>query len=340
MSDHNPLWYSPLDGLPPLGIKVLVQWCGREFEAALEERKKRAGYLWLTATSWERNRQLGRWEPRRSPVPVWLPDDGLPGIDEDIGTDPEVWRPIKPEAWKRPLPAPVKVIEPRMWSSRTKFTAVEEAEAADLAREMEADRETARAAGESNREGRRTRESLAWWRDATRVTYSAPGSIGVAEAEARVSRALLTDGVTAAIRNGVQEARASSTLADVVADILSSDDDDVFERVQFNSLPRDHDDYLTAMAWFAALETPGQRVPGHYSDAERLLVWRARGRSWRSIAEDLGCSDTTARRQWSGALFQIWCAANGWEIARRVTAADQLAVLRERNRQAKARERA
>lgn len=331
------LWYSPADGLPPLNIQVLVQWRGREFEAARVKRPGRAGYAWLAATSWVQDMN-GRWVRRRSPAPVWLPDDGLPGIREDLGSDPDVWRPLKPEAWKLPLPPPVASIAPgRMWSSRTRFAAVEEAEAADLVREMEADRETARAQSELQHEsGRET--GLPWWRDATRVTYARPGAIRVEEAEARVSRAILTDGLRLE-RAGVQVVRASSALADMVAETASSEHDDPGHWRNFYALPQDYDDELTAMRWFAAINPPdlhrgGTRPANHYTDAQRLLVWRAQSRSWREIAADLYCSDTQARRLFGGALFQVWCAANGWPVFRHVTVKDQLAALRERNRAA------
>jgi len=338
----STLWYSPADGLPPLNIQVMVQWRGREFEAARVKRPGGTGYAWLAATSWVQDMH-GRWVRRRSPAPVWLPDDGLPGIHEDLGTDPDVWRPLKPELWQLPLPAPVASISPgRMWSSRTGFAAVDEAEAAELAREMEDDREAARVQSEPWRGGARE-TGLPWWRDATRVTYSQRGSVGVEEAEARVSRAILTDGLRLE-RAGVQVVRASSALADMVSETASSEHDDPGHWRNFYALPQDYDDELTAMRWFSAINPPdlhrgGLRPANHYTTAQRLLVWRAQSRGWREIGSDLGCSDTQARRLFGGALFQVWCAANGWQVFAHVSVKDQLAALRERNRAANARVR-
>ena len=57
---------------------------------------------------------------------------------------PAVWQPQHPDRWDSPLPPPVPTIGARLWSSTMRFQAVEEAVGADLAREMENDREMAR----------------------------------------------------------------------------------------------------------------------------------------------------------------------------------------------------
>ena len=320
----SELWYSPRDGLPPLNVRVLVRWCGRQFEAARILRRGGRGHLWLTMTAWMRDPDLGRWVPRRAPVPVELPDDGLPGIAYDIGPDPDVWRPLRPECWAAPLPPPVKTIAPVMWSSRTGFAAVADAAAAELAREMEADREAA--AAQAGADARESARALAWWRDPSRVTYSQPGAISLREAEARVSRAILTDGLNG-FRSTAQEIR-DSALAGVIDGGV---DTELAERVtRFVPLPQDLSDYLTAFGWFARLsQAPGGGGAFRLTDPQLALVWRARGRSWRAVAEDLGVSDDTARRIFATGLVQVHRAANGWPLGP-VSVAEQRAALRER----------
>ncbi|MGE4340330.1 MAG: hypothetical protein AB7E55_30930, partial [Pigmentiphaga sp.] len=245
-------WYSPLDGLPPHKVQVRVQWRGRVFVASRIQHPNRAGDAWLTASDWITRIDVvdgvptsRKTERRPRPMPIILPDHGLDGIPKSgamaLGPHPDAWQPLVANKWKGALPPPIKVISPQMWSSRTKFTAVDEAEAAELAREMERDREMAQSAnnGETIEVGG---IRLPWWRDATLVTYSEPGKISVSEAEARVSRAILSDGIRCRTEE-VLEVHTATALADLIA---SAGDDEYATAMawlmRFDALPQDRDD--------------------------------------------------------------------------------------------------
>ncbi|MCV0371101.1 hypothetical protein [Filomicrobium sp.] len=337
------LWYSPADGLPPLGVRVEVLWRGRTFKAARIARKGGRGHVWMTTTEWVAWTDWVDGAPRRkhdrrsSPVPVMLPDDGLPGVprhgEDALGLDPDAWRPENPAAWKMPLPVPIHGIQAgRMWSARGGFSAVDEAEAAELAREMEAERETARAQGALH--GADGETGTRWWLDPTRVTYSPPGQVSIAESEARVSRAILTDGLTG--QRNPQGVRTSRALADITADGLG-DDDEIADRVaRFDPLPQDIEDYLTAMGWFAQLCVTNCSygyVFGDFTTAQLALVWRARGRSWRSIAGDLCVSDDTTHRNFAEGLVRVHRVANGRPATGTVSVHAERAALADRDKQ-------
>lgn len=343
-------WYSPLDGLPPYNFQVRVQWRGRVFEASLIKHPNRGGDAWLTASDWITRVDVvdgvptsRKTERRSRPMPIILPDHGLDGIPESgpmaLGPHPDAWQPLVASKWERPLPPPIKSIEPQMWSSRTKFAAVDDADAADLAREMERDREMAQTSNKGD-----TIEiggiRLPWWRDATLVTYSQPGAISVSEAEARVSRAILSDGIRCRTEHVLEE-RTSTALQDLVAAAFDAEVATITEwLLRFNSLPQDRADEEIAMLWFAKINPPelhsrGRRPAEHFTREQRVLVWRALSRGWRDIGEDLCCSDTQAKRIFGGALDQVWRAANGWPVFDHVTVQNQLAALKARNRQAR-----
>ncbi len=148
-----------------------------------EARNARAGRK--SASTIEAQRQLNR---NILPVIGAMRIEAVTRQHVRLVGEPDLWCPLYPELWKAPLPEAVTLMESgRMVSERLRFTAVEDAEAADLAREMEADRESARAAGDTAK-GRRV--DVQWWRDATEIVYERPPNITLRMVEARLMRAV------------------------------------------------------------------------------------------------------------------------------------------------------
>lgn len=182
---------------------------------------------------------------------------------------PDCWRPINPSwTWPygcEPEPLPPHRV-PRLWSETMRFAAVEDAEAAELAREMERDRETARVQGEhhdnAQETARRGVRSL-WWRDPSRIVYADAGSIRRDHAEGRLMRAIASEGpVRIANGLGLHGTRVLARLSDTGGSALAAASARVEdgEVEPFEALPADHGDYAIAMNWLAALGTPGART--------------------------------------------------------------------------------
>jgi len=124
---------------------------------------------------------------------VWLPPPsprGAPWPDE-----PDCWAPTA-KGWRwpggaAPEPLPPHHV-PRMWGARQAFGAVDEAVAAELAREMEADRQQARSENGSGRaDGGRNGQgrSLWWMADGLNLRHDPAGQVERRDAEARLMRA-------------------------------------------------------------------------------------------------------------------------------------------------------
>lgn len=95
-ANQNVNWYRSAEGMPPLNVQVVVQWCGREFVAKRHpnpRRKNRIG--WLVSTS---------------EGPIFFPPRGLA---EKLGEHPLLWRPIDESRWVYMLPEPVPISRPR-----------------------------------------------------------------------------------------------------------------------------------------------------------------------------------------------------------------------------------
>ena len=111
-------WYRSSAQLPPLTVRVRVVWDGRQFIAARAKHPTTGDDAWA------------EFRPGSDrPKPVRLEGS------------PDLWQPLHPDAWRLPLPEPVTLAEAgRMSTERTRFALVEEAEASELAQEMERDR--------------------------------------------------------------------------------------------------------------------------------------------------------------------------------------------------------
>ena len=316
MTPTEPLaWYATADADPPHGVRVLVIWDGRvPFEAAIVRDPGSKRLCWLT-------HDRGR--------PVFLPTDTAPADPKrpwagwhTLEADwPDFWRPVNPAAWKAPLPAPAYVepaaceahSKPRMWSARQSFQAVDDAEASDLAREMEQTRGAA---------GSRYGEPVAgtaecepperqWWLDPHQVTYSAPGAITPREVEGRVMRALKTerwvrvDWPTAKTFGGVL-AKMAKTIPLTPEELALQDPIDSEDE----PTGRDWDDFLlVTTGWLKALTHGGKR----FHKAEGVLRLRSRtpALSWRRIAALDGRSHETVRQLFQQAIEELTRAANG-----------------------------
>ncbi len=298
MSQVARAWYSVEVAPPPLNIIVLVQWTGRpSFEASRVRHPENGRLCWLV-------NDAGR--------PVFLPMAG-PAPDQrrpwagwhTLQGQPDFWSPIAPDKWKEPLPAPAFVSdgkdpETRMWSSTTRFAAVDDAEAADLAGEMERDRAEARA--------RKPREEAEpperqWWIDPTAVSYSQPGRISAREAEGRIMRAVNTEAWSAV--DSPQGVTSSPLSAMSVPDPLSAADLAIQDppRLRIEPTGRDRDDFAVVITW----------LRGVYS-RDLLIMW-LRGEvpalSWREIGRKAQCHREVARKRYRRGILSAIAQANG-----------------------------
>lgn len=321
-SDAGPAWYSVREAPPPLGVRVLISWAGRPpFEAARAKHPRTGAVAWLTHERDDRGKPI--WLPTDAPPP----DRNRPWVGWHTLRDaPEYWRPLHPERWVLPLPFPafvetVSEAPVRMYSQGQRFTATD---AAEMAAEMERDREQARAGGQS---GEADTPDAQWWVDPHAVSYSAPGSIGVREAEGRLMRAIATE-------RWVRVDRPSSrTFVDVLAQLakstpltaaeLAAED---LQPVRTEPTGRDWDDLLTALAWLQAMPS---------GTHEAVLRQRAASpaRGWRHIGRSISRSHTRARTIHREALLLACAAANGEPTSAGTLHRQQLEQLRHRNRQ-------
>lgn len=313
-ADCEMPFYSMAD-LPAGRVRVRVRWAGRVFVAAR-----------MAPDSRQRDRRL-RWAVMEHGEPVYLPrrkdrDDWPP--------DPECWQPENAAVWiwpPGPVPTPLPVlVRPQMvaQSGRRRWNAM-----ADQAERAAAIRAEALAGLEpeapaATHPARATR----WWLTEL-PSYSPPGDISVREAEGRVMRAILTDGIR---QMELPRGWASSgnTLQDMIAEHVGGEDGPE----PFDPSPADVSDYLVAMGWFAALATLAQRPRGRrgftLSHEQGLIVMHAHGLSWTRISGVIGRSHEHARQAYGATLDRLWHIANGRSIDRHSTTAAARAALKAR----------
>ncbi len=331
MSESRPRY--DIRDLPMIKCHIGVAWNGYELECAfVPDKNSKSGGIFIERT---RSGELRDLPPKRNA--------------HEWGQYPDYWWPIDPDNWPRELPQPLPERSARRrYSATNGFNTVIEVTAEQLAREIEEGREIARA--QANKPSKEPREGMQWWRDPHRVTYSKTGNISIEEVEARVSRAILYDGVHPNMRPA--EFGADSVLAATAATTVSSEHEDPSSwHVRFTPSQKDHDDYLIAMAWFAALNPPelrprrraGEQVMLNIS--QKVIVWRALNPplSWRQLGSELHeetgkSSDHYARQRFGQALQQLCAAANGRRVHQHVSVKDQLSAVRESNRAHKAKD--
>ena len=295
-------WYAIAD-LPQCQIPRLVAvWTGYVVEAAfMRHPKTRALTLFdrVQATS------CGELVP--------LPSETMRRAG--CGPLPDAWRPFDPATWRwpngrEPQPLPV-LLRPRMWSSTMKFGAVDDAEAAELAAEMERDRADARdrsggaAAGEGSAGGGAEPPEKQWWLTETHlIAYSPPGRISLRETEGRLGRAALTDQWIRV------ERPADRTFAQILGGMIKPEplapgDSFVPDLAPLRLVPsgRDQDDYLTACGWLRGLTGAGAKVLRDRLSAPAM--------TWKAIARRAGLKADAARAAYRFAIADACATANG-----------------------------
>lgn len=342
----NQNWYS-LEHLPAGRLYVRVIWALETLEVA-RMVQPRTGQL-----AWCRIDGDGAVE--------WLPPKHRTG--QRWPAEPSCWQPIDAAVWtwpggREPPALPVHAV-PRLWSSRQRFGAVDEAEAADLAREMEADREDAKrgSVGTRSANQRGQRRGL-WWLDATGLRYDPPGSVTRRDAEARLMRALACDGWLShfAAGAGLHQSQLLGRLRDQfyeaalrkLAEIEARHPPDLVPTVA--ATPADHDDFLTASAWFNALGCTydehrqhrrlwGAGIFAPLTDQQRLLALASRpsAMSWGDIGHVLDISRQAAQQGYSRAIDLVARIANGHETQAARSHREALEAVRAGNRAARMR---
>lgn len=295
-------WYRTSDHpMPPLTVRVRVEWAGRIFTAA-------------------------RGSHRGMDVWAEIKDDrSAPALIDGV---PEYWQPLDAKSWKLSLPEPVTPSQSgRFVSERTRFQAVDDAEAADLAREMEHNRGAIRDETSGPVDPR-------WWWVASEIKYEPQGHVSLRMAEGRLMRAVACCG----IGQGLTLVRID--VAKVLADLARALEDDEAraqeaDLVRFRPMPGDHADFLEAMGWFAALNPPDARSkrwePWSLSKAQRVLHLRTLPTplSYAEIGHEFGWKGhQRAQTVYRESIDRAWRVANGLVKTR-----DYVAELREINRQ-------
>jgi hypothetical protein len=314
---------------PPMRVRVAVLWNGRMFKAARVHHPRTKKLCWVT----ERKSDFSE---------MYLPPKGRKA--EAWGDNPQWWQPEKPEEWKAPLPPPLK------------FNGVSaEGVMADIGRGARRRRQTEALDA--------MRDELPWWwqidPDAARIVYEPTGHVTRDMAEGRVMRAVSasgaqeTEGLT---RQGVFEATAFAELT-AAAQVYLQDETTKREQIKPSKwLARLHldradlKDWLTAMAWFAALNPPELRGardgdgewdeddttrPWVLNDRQKVLIARARciggPMSWRSVGEWMGMHHSRPQQLYESAIDRVHRAANGLHVTLNEPV-DHMAAVREGNR--------
>lgn len=330
-------WY-PVSSMQRLKTRVRVRWAWLPpFEAVLMQEKPRKWailkrdprtgqneVIWLPP----RVQKTGflRWQTSGETVRVsddWLESRGW-------GPEPDAWQPIG--AWADPLPDPLPTREVKDELRMVRIGKVD-FDAVAAAAEMERDREEARNRKDEYREA----VSLPWWRDGSRIKYERRGEVTREMAEGRVMRAVswcgagqdLSRGTLAMSQFLAETAAMTMAQAEAEQELLAR------RAVRFEPLTQDHDDFLTAMAWFTKLNgSRGMNImkPWRLSRNQEVLLWRALAvpLSFADIGKRLGVRWDRARDIYAAAIDRIHQIANAparidWLIA----------DLRQRNRAAR-----
>lgn len=302
------LWYAASD-VPPVRCVVRVIRDARVFTACLWTHPETRRLAWGLPVK-PGTAIAGRIEffPRQ-----WLPD---------------AWQPLDAAVWVWPgdAPAPLTTALDQMWSERASFAAVDAAESADLAREMERDR-----AGMGSRaaDDDEVPEAAQAWRNVYTLKYEAVGSVSRGNLEARVCRALCYDRI---IPGDLKKSRSNAA---VLADLKRWFDDlhkdpTADYRPPFAPVVEDFRDYLDVMGWVrdAFADTAG----GWAASRERE-IFAARivdpPRTWDEIGRWYHLSRTAVKKRYDKALDRILAEANRLGPSQAQT---QIESVRERNR--------
>lgn len=321
------LWYS-LSDLPQVRAHVRVWWMvhglPREIEV-MRSWQPRKGWGWTTLL----DGVYAELPPRGRDKSAWAPE-------------PVCWQPAS-EAWIWPGDEPKPLLPhlvPRLEGVTAKMQAVSDAEAAEMAREMEADRETARAQAD----GHAKTFEVRWWVDSTNIRYEPAGEVSPKMAEGRVLRALAWCGAGKGLTLrtttvGSLLARMAEVASGEAALAEAEKSARLHNLPRFQPLPRDHEDFPVAMNWFGSINPPENWGPRREAWAlnrvQRVMLMRTLTipLSWEDIGAVMHFSGPRARQLYVRGMEMCHRVANGGAAYPGRTVVDQIAALKERNRE-------
>jgi len=323
--------FYPVGGeYPPAGVMVRVVWDGRGADPARPliakrvvvkgrgcERRSRewaseaprrvaANEMWVVI---DNGREIAM--PAAGPVDPKRPWIGWHTLRTDA---PDYWAPLVAEKWQAGLPPPAFVATsetetvPRLFAERQSFAAVDDAEAEDLAREMDRDRADARDAADADRRrGRKPAEAPdpQWWLDPYAVTRSAPGAISLRETEGRVMRAELTE------RWERFDKPRCGTFGGVLAGLIKPDGLAAHELAALDPVTAlaeptqaDRGDWPVVIEWMRAVASGRARAVIRLRAAQPAMTWTR-------IGEIVSASREGALDFYARALDDLHASANG-----------------------------
>lgn len=322
-------WYA-LSDLPQVRAHVRLWWIVHgtpvQVEAVRSWQQRSKSWGWVTLKDGE----LQPLPPRGREKAAWAPD-------------PVCWQPVS-EGWTWPgeVPSPLLPHQvPRIVGTDYTSRAVTDAEAAEMAREMEADREAARARNDGHA---KQRDDNRWWMDASSIRYDRVGEISPRMAEGRMLRALAWCGAGKGLT--IQTSTVGSLLArmaEVASGEAAAAEAEWQERLhnlqRFTAGPKDYDDFPIAMSWFSALNPPENwgrhRKAWTLNRMQRVMLMRTLTipLSWPDIGVALNISGTRVRQLYAKGMECCHRVANGQSAfpGRRIV--DQIEALKERNRE-------
>ncbi len=272
MIQDRDRWYTPGD-IPAGRVHIDAWWMVHGVPKRLEVVRvwmpRDKAYQWYT-------------QSRRGDI-VLVPPRGAEG--SFWGEAPVCWQPLT-EAWTwpngvEPEPAPVHSVPKAISIGRQSYAEVEEA------------------SGERDAGGRGdSADDVQWWRDATQIAYERPGAVSMRMAEGRLMRALAHCG---AINPRLHAVTTASLLADLAAHADAEARVAAALVVRFQPMPKDHDDFLMAMAWFSSLNTAvagrTTRRPWSLNRRQRVLHYRSMDQplSFADIGHELSTPDQRRR---------------------------------------------
>lgn len=330
------LWYSLAD-LPAVRAHVRVWWMVHGAPVQYE-----------VVRSWQQRSKSWGWVTLRDGVIETLPPKGR---DKAAWSpEPVCWQPIA-EGWTWPGDEPKPLLPhlvPRLEGVTALMREVSDAEAAEMAREMEADRETARA----QNDGHAKVFEVRWWVDATAIRYEPVGEISPRMAEGRMLRALAWCGAGRGLTLrtttvGSLLARMAEVASGEAAAAEAEREARLHNLPRFQPLPRDHEDFEVAMGWFGAINPPERWGPTRQSwtlnRVQRIMLmrtltiqlsWSDIGASFENEAKGIpAISGPRARQLYVRGMEMCHRVANGGAAYPGRKVVDQIAALKERNRE-------
>lgn len=322
-------WYS-LSDLPAVRAHVRLWWIVHgvptQVEAVRSWQQRSKSWGWVTL----RDGELQPLPPRGREKSAWAPD-------------PVCWQPVAAE-WTWPGEAPKPLLPhqvPRLEGTSYASKAVSDAEAAEMAREMEADREAARARNDGHA---KPVDDNRWWVDATNIRYEPAGEISPRMAEGRLLRALAWCGAGRGLTLqsstvGALLARMAEVASGEAAAAEAEKQARLHNLPRFRPLPKDHEDFPAAMGWYSALNPPenwgARREAWSLNRMQRVMLMRTLTipLSWADIGSMLHISGTRVRQVYARGMESCHRVANGGSAypGRRIV--DQIEALKERNRE-------